>query len=88
VIKLVTTIPAVYEKGVFKPLEIINLKEHQPVEITISTIESTHWKLEFNSLLESIHHHTAKFSSSEIESDITLAAEEVKEKEHVKTRTR
>jgi predicted DNA-binding antitoxin AbrB/MazE fold protein len=34
------TIEAIYENGVFKPLEKIDLKEHQKVEIIIEKAES------------------------------------------------
>lgn len=85
--KLPSTITAVYEEGVFKPLQDIPIQEHQQVEITINPLDDSKWKSEFNSLLESIHHHTAKFSSKEIEGDITAASLEVKKEYHHRTPT-
>lgn len=76
-------ISAIYEGGVFKPIGHVHLKEHQPVELMINPINSVKWESEFKALLESIHRHTAKFSSTEIEDDITLASKEVKEEHRV-----
>jgi len=33
-------IDAIYENGVFKPLEVLNLPEHQPVRLTIESAQT------------------------------------------------
>ena len=44
-------ITAVYEKGIFKPLEKVNLKEHQKVKLTVK--ESLTGKTELAMMSES-----------------------------------
>lgn len=43
------------------------------------TGDSSQWQQEFESLLTRVQSRTARFSSAEIEADITAAAEEAKE---------
>ena len=80
-----TAIDAIYEKGVFKPIEHIKLREYQQVQVIINSFDATKWESEFKTLLEEIHRHTIKFSSTKIEDDITFASKELKEEYCAKT---
>ncbi len=71
------TIEAVFENGVFKPLEEVDIKEHERVEIRI--LSKDEWQRRFNSLIEKIHKKTTQYPSEEIESDIAQAIKEVRE---------
>lgn len=70
-------IDAIYEKGILRPLQPLNLKENDRVKIAIDLEDQ--WEKAFESLLNSIHKRTGKYSSEEIEADITQASLEVKE---------
>lgn len=69
-------IDAVYEDGVFKPLEKVDIKEHEKVEIKIISREALATR--FSSIVDRIHKKTSKFSSEEIEADIAEAIKEVR----------
>ena len=69
-------ITAIYERGVFKPLQEIILREHQRVKLILEP--NIRWHREFRNLLERIHNRTAKFTSAEIEKDITFAYRQVR----------
>lgn len=69
-------IEAVFERGVFKPLEKIKVKEHEKVSIKVVSHEE--WRKEFNRIIKKIHKQTAKFAPEEIEADITEAIKEVR----------
>jgi predicted DNA-binding antitoxin AbrB/MazE fold protein len=69
-------IDAVYEDGVFKPLEKVDMKEHEKVEIKIISREEL--RVRFSSIIERIHKKTSKFSPEEIEADIAEAIKEVR----------
>ena len=71
-------IEAIYENGVLKPLKPIDLKEHERVEIIITS--KSPWASEFKKLLDIVHERTKKFTSEEIEADITQAYREVQQK--------
>jgi predicted DNA-binding antitoxin AbrB/MazE fold protein len=70
-------IDAVFENGVFKPLQDVDIKEHEKVSIKILTHDE--WQKRFNQIIEKIHKKTAQFSSEEIEADIAQAIKEVRE---------
>jgi predicted DNA-binding antitoxin AbrB/MazE fold protein len=70
-------IEAVFENGVFKPLQDVDIKEHEKVSIKILTHDE--WQKRFNQIIEKIHKKTAQFSSEEIEADIAQAIKEVRE---------
>ena len=72
-----TTIEAIYENGVFKPLQKIDVKEHERVEIRI--LARDEWQMKFNRLIRKIHQKTAQYSAEEIEADITQAIKEARE---------
>ncbi len=69
-------IDAVFENGVFKPMEKVKVKEHEKVSIKI--ISHNEWRKQFNRIIKKIHKQTAKFSPEEIEADIAEAIKEVR----------
>ena len=77
VIKMPKTINAIYENGVFKPLEPVSLKEHEKVKLDINLDERL--RNQFKKLTESIYKRTDRYSSEEIEANITEAFREVQE---------
>ena len=80
------TINAIYENGVFKPLEPVSLKEHERVRLDINLDKRLHTQLK--KLTESIYKRTDKYSSEEIEANITEASKEVQESYRVKKHSR
>jgi predicted DNA-binding antitoxin AbrB/MazE fold protein len=70
-------IDAVYENGVFKPIGEVQVKEHE--KVTLKVILSDDWGKRFNQIIEKIQQKTSRFSSEEIESDITHALRETRE---------
>jgi predicted DNA-binding antitoxin AbrB/MazE fold protein len=72
-----TIIDAIYENGVFKPLEQVQVKEHE--KVTLKVILSDDWGKRFNQIIEKIQRKTSRYSSEEIESDITQALKETRE---------
>ena len=70
-------IDAVYENGVFKPLEKVDIKEHEKVEIKI--VSRNDWQLRFDRIIGKIHKKSSQFSPEEIEADIATAIQEVRE---------
>ncbi|MBI5640080.1 MAG: antitoxin family protein [Nitrospirae bacterium] len=70
------TIEAIYENGVFKPLEEVEIKEHEKVALKIISLDD--WQERFSRIIEKIQKKTAQFSPEEIESDIAEAIKEVK----------
>lgn len=71
-------IDAIFENGVFKPLQHIEVKEHEKVAIKIISLDD--WQERFNRIIGKIHTKTAHRASEEIESDISHAIEEVRKK--------
>lgn len=69
-------IDAVFENGVFKPLEKVKVKEHEKVSIKI--ISHDEWRKQFARIIKKIHRQTAKFPPEEIEADIAEAIKEVR----------
>ena len=80
------TINAIYENGVFKPLEPVLLKEHEKVKLDINLDERL--RNQFKKLTESIYKKTDKYSTEEIEANITEAFREVQETYRAKKRSR
>ncbi|ODS31781.1 MAG: hypothetical protein SCARUB_03105 [Candidatus Scalindua rubra] len=71
------TISAIYEDGVFKPLEPVSLTDRERVKLDVNLDERLRKQLEV--LTESIYKRTDKYSSEEIEANITEAYREVRE---------
>ena len=82
---MLKTINAIYEDGVFKPLEPISLDEHEKVRLDINLDERLRKQLE--ELAEDIYKRTDKYSSEEIEANITEAYREVQEIYRAKNRS-
>ena len=72
------TIEAIYEDGVLKPLQKLQLKEHEKVQIQIFSPEE--WQRRFKRVIDKIQKNTAPFPSQEIESDIAQAVREYRDK--------
>jgi predicted DNA-binding antitoxin AbrB/MazE fold protein len=70
-------INAVFENGVFKPLEKIEMKEHEKVTIKILSLDE--WQTRFNRVIEKIHKRAKQYTPEEIETDISQAIKEVQE---------
>ena len=68
---------AVFENGVLKPLQKIDLKEHEQVELKI--LSRDEWQKRFDNVLRKVHARSSQYTSEEIESDITHAVQEVRE---------
>lgn len=71
-------INAIFENGVFKPLQEVKIKEHEKVEIKIILLDK--WQDRFNHIIEKIHKKAVQYTSEEIEADIARAIKEVKAK--------
>ena len=69
-------IDAIYENGVFKPLEAVEIKEHEKVSIKIISLDE--WQNGFGRIIEKIHKKAAQYSPEEIEHDISQAIKEVR----------
>lgn len=70
-------INAIFEDGVFKPLQKVDIKEHEKVSIKVVHLDD--WQKRFNQIIEKIHKKTMQFPSEEVEADITQAMKEVRE---------
>lgn len=69
-------INAIFENGVFKPLDKIDMKEHEKVEIRV--LFKDEWQKRFNRIIEKIQKKAAQYKSNEIESDIAQAIKETR----------
>ena len=70
-------INAIFENGVFKPLQEVQIKEHERVEIKIISLDD--WKTRFSRIIDKIHKKAAQYTPQEIESDIAEAIKKVRE---------
>lgn len=70
-------IDAVFENGVFKPLEAVEVKEHEKVSIKIVSLDE--WQNRFNKIIDKIHKKASQYTFEDIENDISLAIKEVRE---------
>ena len=71
-------IDAIYEDGVFKPIQAVEVKEHERVSLKIISVDE--WQSRFNHIIEKIHKQSTRYTSKEIEADISQATIEVREK--------
>ena len=71
-------IDAIFENGVFKPLQHVEVKEHERVAIKIISLDE--WQNRFNRIIEKIHEKAAQYTPEEIESDISRAIRETRKK--------
>jgi predicted DNA-binding antitoxin AbrB/MazE fold protein len=70
-------IEAIFEKGVFKPLQDVGIKEHEKVAIKVISLDE--WQTRFNQIIERIHRKAAQYTHEEIETDISEAIKKVRE---------
>jgi len=70
-------INAIFENGVFKPLEKIEMKEHEKVTIKILSLDQ--WESRFDHVIEKIHKKAKQYTPEGIETDISQAIKEVRE---------
>ena len=70
-------IDAIYEDGVFKPVQTVEVKEHEKVSLKIISVDE--WQSRFNRIIEKIHKKSVRYTSQEIESDISQAITEIRE---------
>jgi len=70
-------IDAIFEDGVFKPLQDVDIKEHERVEIKI--LPRDEWQKRFNRIIEKIRKKAIQYTPEEIEADIAQAIKEVRE---------
>ena len=80
-IRMTRIIPAVFTKGVFKPLSRVKLAENQKVRISVTDDDLARSDKKWNALLKATHKRARKYSSKEIEADVTAALREVRSKE-------
>ena len=70
-------IDAIFEDGVFKPVQTVEVKEHEKVSLKIISVDE--WQSRFNRIIEKIQKKSVRYSSQEIESDISQAITEIRE---------
>jgi predicted DNA-binding antitoxin AbrB/MazE fold protein len=69
-------ISAVFEDGVLKPAELLPLKNREQVQIAI--LPKAAWARALGALLRRVHGRPSDLSPSEIEDEISLAAQEAR----------
>ncbi len=69
-------VDAVYENGVFKPLQDVKMKDHERVQVKIISLDD--WQLRFDRIIGKIQQKAINYSSDEIEADIADAVREVR----------
>ena len=70
-------IDAIYEDGVFKPIQHVDVKEHEKVAIKVVPIDE--WQERFNRIIKKLHDRAVRYTPEEIEKDISYAVKEVRE---------
>ncbi|MEA3359516.1 MAG: antitoxin family protein [Thermodesulfobacteriota bacterium] len=68
---------AIFENGVFKPLEKIRIKEHEQVTIKIFSMDQ--WQTRFSKIIDKIHKKASQYAPEEIDTDISQAIQEIRE---------
>ena len=68
------TIKAIFENGVFKPLQKIDLNEHEKVEIRV--LANDEWQRRFAGVIRRIHNRASQYTDDEIENDIIQTVNE------------
>jgi len=69
-------IEAVFENGVFRPLQPVQMADREVVSIKVMPLDE--WQSRFARVIERIHKNTAQYSAEEIETDILSAVKEVR----------
>lgn len=70
-------IDAIFENGVFKPIQHVDVKEHEKVAIKIVSIDE--WQNRFARIIRKIQNRASQYTLEEIESDVSRAVKEVRE---------
>jgi predicted DNA-binding antitoxin AbrB/MazE fold protein len=70
-------IDAIFENGVFKPIQHVDVKEHEKVAIKIVSIDE--WQNRFACIIRKIQNRASQYTPEEIESDVSSAVKEVRE---------
>lgn len=70
-------IDAIFENGVFKPIQHVDVKEHEKVAIKIVSIDE--WQHRFARIIRKIQNRASQYTPEEIESDVSHAIKEVRE---------
>ena len=70
-------IDAIFEDGVFKPVQTVEVKEHEKVSFKIISVDD--WQSHFNRILEKIQKQSIRYTSKVIESDISQTITEIRE---------
>ncbi len=73
-------IDAVYENGVFKPLEDVEVREHD--KVTIKIVSRDEWQKRFDRIIKRIHKKTAQYSPEEIDTDVARAVKEARDEKY------
>jgi len=68
---------AVFENGVFRPTQDVEVREHE--EVTIKIVSHDDWQKRFDSIIEKIRRKTAHYNADEIEADISTEIKKVRE---------
>ncbi len=69
-------IEAIFENGVFRPLQPVEMTDREVVSIKI--LSSGEWQSRFERVIEKIHKKTAQYRAEDIEADILSAVKEVR----------
>jgi predicted DNA-binding antitoxin AbrB/MazE fold protein len=70
-------IDAIYENGVFRPIQNVKVKEHEKVALKIISLDE--WQNRFDRIIKKIHKKSERYTPQEIESDISQTLSEVRE---------
>ena len=70
-------IDAIFEDGVFKPVQTVEVKEHEKVSLKIISVDE--WQARFNRIIEKIQKQSIRYTSKVIESDISQTITEIRE---------
>jgi len=73
-------IEAVFENGVFRPLQPVEITDREVVSIKI--LSSGEWQSRFARIIEKIHKNTTQYRAEEIEADILSAVKEVRNRKY------
>ncbi|MDP2863527.1 MAG: antitoxin family protein [Desulfobacterales bacterium] len=73
-------ITAIFENGVFRPMQNVDVKEHE--KVTIKVVSMHDWQKRIDRIMNKIHEKTALYSSEEMEFDIIQAVNEVREEKN------
>lgn len=70
----VRSVQAIFEDGVLRPSEDLGLQEHERVRLIVTS--EAEWQHKFAALLEQVQSKTDRFTTDQIEADITAATHE------------